>query len=113
VFVLPSRREGLGGAVLEAMALECPIVVSDLPSIREVVDDSTAVLVPPDDADALGAAVVRTLSTGDQTRRRAIAARRRFLERFTVDTIADQMLCFYARAMVSSRSGTPSKPTSG
>jgi glycosyltransferase involved in cell wall biosynthesis len=104
VFVLPSRREGFGGAILEAMALECPIIVSDLPSIREVVDDSTAVFVPPDDADALGAAVVRTLSTGDHTRQRAIAARRRFLERFTVDTIADQMLRFYCRALDSSRS---------
>jgi glycosyltransferase involved in cell wall biosynthesis len=86
------------------MALECPIVVSDLPSIREVVDDSTAVLIPPDNVDALGAAVVRTLSTGDHTLQRAIAARSRFLERFTVDTIAEQMLCFYSRAMVSSRS---------
>ena len=113
VFALPSRREGFGGAVLEAMALECPIVVSDLPSIRDVVDDSTAVLVPPDNADALGAAVVRTLSTSDHTRRRAIAARRRFLDRFTVDTIADHMLCFYSRALVSSRSRTSSKPTSG
>jgi glycosyltransferase involved in cell wall biosynthesis len=85
------------------MALECPIVVSDLPSLREVVDHSTAVLVPPDDAGALGAAVVRTLSTGDDTRRRANAARRRFLERFTVDTIAAQMLCFYSRSLASSR----------
>lgn len=99
VFVLPSRREGLPGALLEAMALECPVVVSDLPQIREVVDDGTAVLVPPEDPRALGAAVVRALTSPTSTRQRAVAARRRFIEHFTIDRIADQTISFYERAM--------------
>ncbi len=99
VFVLPSRREGLPGALLEAMALECPVVVSDLPQIREVVDDASAVLVPPEDPNALGAAVVRALSSPASTGPSALAARRRFLEHFTIDGIADQMISFYRRAL--------------
>ena len=101
VFVLPSRREGLPGALLEAMALECPVVVSDLPQIREVVDGATALLVPPEDPRALGAAVVRALADPTSARGRALAARRRFIEHFTIDAIADQMICFYRRALRS------------
>jgi len=102
-FVLPSRREGLGSSVLEAMALECPIVVSDLPAIREMVDDSLAALVRPEDSEAPAAAVLRTPLRGDESRERASAARRRFLDRFTVDTIADQTVGFYQRCVAASR----------
>jgi len=39
VFVLPSRWEGIGGVLLEAMALEALIVASDLPTTREILTD--------------------------------------------------------------------------
>src|SRR5206468_1526753 len=99
ICVLPSRREGFPGAVLEAMALECPIVVSDIPSVRELVDDSTAVLVPPDSPSILGTVLAQTLVSGTTARARAVKARRRFMERFTIDAIADQMVIFYRRAL--------------
>jgi glycosyltransferase involved in cell wall biosynthesis len=99
LFVFPSRREGFGSSLLEAMALECPIIASDLPPIREVVGENCAVLVPPEDADALRAAIVSTLSRVDEAQRRATRARQRYLERFTVEAVADQMVCFYERAI--------------
>ncbi|NDD92477.1 glycosyltransferase [bacterium] len=37
IFVMPARRESLGLVVLEAMAMECPLVLSDTGSFREVV----------------------------------------------------------------------------
>jgi glycosyltransferase involved in cell wall biosynthesis len=99
VFVLPSRREGLPGALLEAMALECPAVVSDLPQIREVVDDSTAILVPPDTVAALERAIRATLSDPDAARRRADAARARFEERYTIEPVVQRMIEFYERSL--------------
>jgi glycosyltransferase involved in cell wall biosynthesis len=49
VFAFPSRFEGLGGAVIEAMALGLPIVSTDLPAVREIVEEGrNALLVPPD-----------------------------------------------------------------
>ena len=62
-FVLPSRREGLGVAALEAMAAGRPVVCSRVGGLAySVVDDRTGVLVPPGDPDALAAAIVRVVA---------------------------------------------------
>jgi glycosyltransferase involved in cell wall biosynthesis len=99
LFVLPSRREGLGGALLEAMALECPAVLSDIPAFREVADDSMAALVPPDDAVALADAVVAAITDPEATRGRAVAAYGRFLDEYTIDRVVDRMVGFYRGAL--------------
>jgi glycosyltransferase involved in cell wall biosynthesis len=101
VFVLPSRREGLPGSLLEAMALECPVVVSDLPQVREVVDESTALIVPPDDPDALAEAITQSLSDPAAARARTDAARVRFCDRYTVGPVAERMIEFYERALAA------------
>jgi glycosyltransferase involved in cell wall biosynthesis len=99
VFAFPSRWEGLPGAILEAMALEAPIVASDIPPVREVVGDSHAILVPPSRADALAVAILESLSTPSEATARAQRARLRFLDRFTLDEVADGMIRFYDRAL--------------
>jgi glycosyltransferase involved in cell wall biosynthesis len=99
VFVLPSRWEGLPGAVLEAMALETPVVASDLPMVREVVNDETARLVPVDQPAALTAAVVDVLRDRTHAMERAAQARLDFAERFTIERSADRMVALYHRAM--------------
>lgn len=104
VLALPSRAEGFAGTLVEAMALEAPIVASDLPAIREVVGGGdSSILVPPDDVRALERALVTSLSDGAGARDRAEAARARFLDRFTIDRVAPQMLAFYDRAMGARR----------
>ena len=62
VFAFPSIFEGLGAALIEAMALGLPIVASDLPAVREVTGDGeVALLVPPGDPEALAAALQQIL----------------------------------------------------
>ena len=62
VAVLPSYREALGLTILEAMALSRPIVASNVGGIPEMVEDGvTGLLVPPHDAEALAAAIIRLL----------------------------------------------------
>jgi glycosyltransferase involved in cell wall biosynthesis len=100
--VVPSRWEGFGSVLLEAMALEAPVVASDLPAIREVVaDGATALLVPPEQPVALAAAVAATLADPASAAERARRARERFRERFTIDRVADGMVEFYRRALVA------------
>jgi glycosyltransferase involved in cell wall biosynthesis len=100
VFALPTRREGFPGAVLEAMALEAPIVATAIPTVSEaVVAGEHALLVPPDDPGALASAIVSALRSPDATRQRARAARARFLESFTIERAADGMVRLYEAAL--------------
>lgn len=101
-FVFPSRFEGLGSVLLEVMALEAPIVASDLPAIREtVVGEDRAVLVPPERPDALARGIVATLAGSTAAARRAKMARATFLDRYTTDRVAEQMMACYGRTLAS------------
>jgi glycosyltransferase involved in cell wall biosynthesis len=60
LFVFPSLYEGFGMPPLEAMACGTPVVTSNSTSLPEVVGDA-GLMVPPTDADALAAAMLRLL----------------------------------------------------
>jgi glycosyltransferase involved in cell wall biosynthesis len=100
VFVLPSRREGIPGVVQEAMALEVPIVASDIAPVREALggDVSLAELFSPGDPVALAAAAVRALNDPGTGRERATRARERFVAHYDVATVAERMVAFYRTA---------------
>jgi glycosyltransferase involved in cell wall biosynthesis len=63
LFVFPSRHEGFGVALVEALACGCQIVASDCPhGPSEILRQGTfGQLVPPDDPQALAAAMIRSL----------------------------------------------------
>jgi glycosyltransferase involved in cell wall biosynthesis len=60
-FVLPSRYEGLGLTCLEAMACGTPVVAANRAALPETCGDA-ALLVDPDDPDAIAGAVVRAVT---------------------------------------------------
>jgi glycosyltransferase involved in cell wall biosynthesis len=92
VFVFPSRYEGLGGALLEAMAAHDPIVVSDLAVTREVLGNN-AWFFPAGDADALAEAMIEANERADDSV--PTAGRDRFMERFTLEAVGSQMADLY------------------
>jgi glycosyltransferase involved in cell wall biosynthesis len=88
IFVLPSRNEGQPMALLEAMANGMAVVVSDVGGIPEMVEDGrSGLLVPPDDPDALAAALRRLLSDVDLRELLGAAARERVLDRFDINVV--------------------------
>jgi glycosyltransferase involved in cell wall biosynthesis len=93
VFAFPSRYEGFGLPPLEAMACGVPVVSSNAASLPEVIGDA-GLLVPPDDPDALAAALRRVLSDADL--RAELRARGwRQAARFTWDETARRTLAVY------------------
>ena len=67
--VLPSYHEGLSRVLMESIALQKPIITSDIPGCRETVEEGyNGYLVPPKDANALAIAIKRFLSLTDEER---------------------------------------------
>jgi glycosyltransferase involved in cell wall biosynthesis len=76
IAVLPSRREGLPKSLLEAAAMGRPIVATDVPGCREIVRaEVNGLLVPPDDAEALAAALARLAGDAELRRRFGASSR--------------------------------------
>jgi glycosyltransferase involved in cell wall biosynthesis len=93
LFVFPSLWEGLGGVLIEALALEVPIVASDIPALREVVVDGVnAILTPPGEAGLLGDTMRALLEDPDRARGLVSYSRQRFEEVFDLDATSNQMI---------------------
>jgi glycosyltransferase involved in cell wall biosynthesis len=75
LFVLPSRFEGYGMAYTEAIAHGVPVVGTTAGAIPDTVPAGAGVLVPPDDIDALEAALRRLIERPQERQRLAAAAR--------------------------------------
>lgn len=75
------------------MASGVPVVASDLPSIREVVDETSVFFVPADDPNALAEGIMRALENIGEARQRAAAARALILG-YTWEKRAERILVF-------------------
>jgi glycosyltransferase involved in cell wall biosynthesis len=80
VFAAPSRDEAWSQSVVMAMALGTPVVAAAVGGLREVLADDRGILVPPEDPDALAAALDDVLAG---RRRPDLAAARAYAAEFT------------------------------
>ena len=107
VAVLPSYREAQGLSILEALALSRPVVASNVGGIPEMITDGVnGLLVPPHDADALAAAIVRLLTDHPFADTLGRAGHDMVHDRFCIDLMVDAVAAIYeegARAVRPSR----------
>ena len=98
IVCLPSYREGLPRALLEAAACARPLIATDVPGCREICrDGETGLLVPARDVESLVQAILRMLDTPSLAAACARAARLKVENQFALDQIAGQTLALYQR----------------
>ena len=104
VFVLPSQQEGMSIALLEAMAAGVPVVASDIPGNRAVVEhERHGLLAPYGDADALAQAISRIFEYRHLARKLAVAARSRVEQDFSIGRTAREHVELFSR-LIAARS---------
>jgi glycosyltransferase involved in cell wall biosynthesis len=96
IFVYPSVLEGLGTALLEAMALEKPVLVSDIPTFRDFITDTVnGIFFRAKDSDDLAAKVFLLLGNETLRKRLGSNARSTVIERFSVDEMVSRTESVY------------------
>jgi glycosyltransferase involved in cell wall biosynthesis len=106
VVVSTSLFEGSPNVVLEAMACGSPLIVSDIPEHREILDDECATFVNPDDAGAMASGIEAVFVDGAGASRRADRARLR-AQRHASPAIARQYLAVYRDILSGHRPDLP------
>lgn len=106
IAVLPSRREGLPKSLLEAAAMARPIVATDVPGCREIARAGVnALLVPPDDADGLAAALERLADDGELRRRFGAASRELVLSDLADAAVGAATVALYRQLLAERSAG--------
>jgi glycosyltransferase involved in cell wall biosynthesis len=101
IAVFPSMyREGVPKALLEAAACGRPIVTTDIPGCKDVVDDGkTGYLVPQGDVESLVAAIETLAAAPELRRKMGLEGRRKVQLRFGEELIVTQMMAIYREAL--------------
>lgn len=94
LFVSVSHFEGSPNTVLEAMACSCPLLVSDIVTHNELIDNTTAVIVDRNDPAAIVAGIREVFSDPEATRRRTAKAREA-VEAMSIENMARQYEAVY------------------
>ena len=110
LFVFPSRREGFGSVMIEAMACGLPCVVADQPGITDFVFGAAGdrgLVIPQEDHAALSSAVLEILRNPARAAQIGLAARDDVIRRFDIERIADRYISFYTdlQARVETKPG--------
>jgi len=95
VFVLPSLTEGTPNAIIEAMAHAKPVIATTVGGIPDLVNDDVGILVPPNNQEALGAAMSRLANDPELRARMGRAARKNYEQTFTPQAVLPLLVDFY------------------
>lgn len=90
IFVMPSHMEGLGTALIDAMAAGKPVVAARAGGMVDIVDDGVnGLLVEPKNPEHLAQSIIRLLSDKTLAENIAREGRKKFLKSFTSSAMAE------------------------
>lgn len=103
VLVLPAQeQESFGYTAVEAMACSCPVVVTDVGGLPEVVDDGgSGYVVPRNDGHMLAERVVALLQDEKLRRRMGAAGVQRYMKRFSASRMALEYFCLLEKTSIN------------
>jgi glycosyltransferase involved in cell wall biosynthesis len=100
VFVLPSltRLEAFGIVGLEAMASSKPVIISDIPGVREVITDGQeGFLTPPMEIEQMAQKIKKLLTDPKLRKRMGMAGRKKVVKYFEISKIVDKLEKVYGK----------------
>ena len=96
IVVLPSWREGLSRALIEAAAMEKPIITTNVPGCKEIIDHGySGIIIPPKDSEALESAILLLIRNQDLAFKLAKNTRSKVIREFEVNHINEETLKQY------------------
>jgi glycosyltransferase involved in cell wall biosynthesis len=102
LFVLPSHREGVPRACMEAAAMELPVIATDIRGCREVVTaNETGFLVPVRDQKALVTAIETLVEDENRRIRFGRAGRQHILKNFDHEVVLERLCNFYSQIQLA------------
>ena len=95
-FVLPSLKEGLPMALLEAMASKVPVIATSVGAIPKVIEHGiNGMLIPPKNSDVIAEAINTMLSDGNSAKEMAQRGFEKVRDHFSADIMARKYLAIY------------------
>ena len=100
IAVLPSiAHEGIPQSLLQAMAMQKPVIGTDAGGIAEIIEhERTGLLVPPKNAEALASSIERLIENPSLADRIARAGHQQIIEKHSMDIMCEKLEKLYARA---------------
>ena len=100
LYVQPSITEALSSSIIQAMAMQKPVVASDTGGIPEVVDSGkTALLCTPGDPEALAQTILGLIKDKNKLLEMGSLGRKRALEKFSLDRMIDDIEAWYRQVL--------------
>ena len=103
ILTLPTYREGFPNTPLEAAAMELPVIITNVDGcVEAVVDNSTGLLVPSKNSQALSEAIEKLLTNPDMRKMMGKAGRQRVLNKFRPEIIWQGLYAQYQELLIHS-----------
>lgn len=104
MFLLPSKKEGMPYAVLEAGAAELPSIASNVGGIPEIIEDGkNGLLIDPNDHSTIVAALERLIDSPDERRAFGAALKEKVEQEFSLEQMVTQTKAIYMRSSALKR----------
>lgn len=100
IFVFPSLWEGLGNALIEAMAAGKPIIATGIPVVKEIFDSCNGgIIVPPENSEALAFSFESIFNDKNLSQKLGTAARERALSCYDIKTSVNKYTTLYKKIL--------------